>query len=88
MQGLSLEDHLVNGNAKLIDPDDDFISNSEMNDSGSDADDDRELILQSEQMYVEDLMDQGLEELIPKEAPTQMVNLLYNSNIRNCWRDI
>jgi hypothetical protein len=41
-----------------------------MNDSGSDADDDRELILQSEQMYVEDLMDQGLEELIPKEAPT------------------
>ncbi len=76
MQGLSLEDHLFNENAKLIDLDDDFISNSEMNDSGSDVDDYHELILQSEHMYVENLMDQGLNELIPEETPTQMVNLI------------
>lgn len=37
----------------------------EMNDFGNDVDDDHDLILQSEQMYVEDLMDQGLDELIP-----------------------
>ncbi len=73
MQGLSLEDHLFNGDAKLIDPDDDLIFDSEMNDFGSDVDDD-ELILQSEQMYVEDLMDQGFDELILKKAMTQMVN--------------
>jgi hypothetical protein len=40
-----------------------------MNDFGSDVDDD-ELILQSEQMYVEDLMDQGFDELILKKAMT------------------
>jgi hypothetical protein len=41
-----------------------------MNDSGSDVDDYHELILQSEHMYVENLMDQGLNELIPEETPT------------------
>jgi len=37
----------------------------EMNDFGNDVDDDHDLILQSEQMYVEHLMDQGFDELIP-----------------------
>jgi hypothetical protein len=47
-----------------IDPYDDLIFNFEMNDSENDANDDHELNLQNEQIYVEDLMDQGLDELI------------------------
>ncbi len=65
MQGVFFENRLLNGDAKLNNPDDDLIFDFEMNDFGSDVDDDHDLILQSEQMYVEDLMDQGLDELIP-----------------------
>ncbi len=64
MQGLSLTDKLFSEDANPIDPYDDFIFNFETNDFKNDANDDHELILQNEQMYVEDLMDQGLDKLI------------------------
>jgi hypothetical protein len=70
MQGLSLEDQLLNGNAKRIDLDDDIIFDFEMNAFEIYANDDHELILWSEQMYVEVLMDQRLDDLIWEEAPT------------------
>jgi hypothetical protein len=70
MQGLSLEDQLLNGAAKRIDLDDDIIFDFEMNDFESYANDDHELILWSEQMYAEVLMDQRLDDLIWEEAPT------------------
>ncbi len=76
MQGLSLANQLLNEDVNPIDPNDDLISNSKMNDSKSDVDDDHELILQNEHMYVEDLMDERLDEFIQGGAPTQMVNLI------------
>jgi hypothetical protein len=76
LQGLSLANQLLNEDVNPIDPNDDLISNSKMNDSKSDVDDDHELILQNEHMYVEDLMDERLDEFIQGGAPTQMVNLI------------
>lgn len=64
MQGLSIVDKLFSEDANPIDPYDDLIFNFEMNDSENYANDDHELNLQNEHMYVEDLMDQGLDELI------------------------
>ncbi len=59
-----------------IDPNEDLIFDFEMNKFKNDVDDDHELTLQNEHMYVEDLMDQGLEKFIWGEVPTQMVNLI------------
>jgi hypothetical protein len=54
-----------------IDPDDDFISNSKMNDSNNEVDDDHEMIfVHDEEESLEDMMDQRLDALIQKEAPT------------------
>jgi hypothetical protein len=70
MQGLSLVNQLHNEDVNPIDPDDDLIFNSKMNDSKSDAYDDHEMILHNEQISMEYLMDQGFNDLIQGEAPT------------------
>ncbi len=70
IQGLSLVNQLHNEDANPIDPNDDFISNSKMNDSKSDAYDHHEMILHNEQRSMEYLMDQGLNDLIWGDAPT------------------
>jgi len=76
MQGLSLTNQLHNEYVNPIDPDDDLVSDSEVNDFKSDAYDDHEMILHNEQRSMDYLMDQGLNDLIQGEAPTYMVNLI------------
>ncbi|CAN5960650.1 unnamed protein product [Sphagnum jensenii] len=76
MQGLSLADQLHNEDVNPIDPDDDLIFDSEVNDFESNAYDDHEMILHNEQRSMDYLMDQGLNDLIQGKAPTYMVNLI------------
>jgi hypothetical protein len=70
MQGLSLADQLHDEDVNPIDPDDDLLFNSKMNDFESDAYDDHEIVLHNEQRSLEYLMDQGFNDLIQGEAPT------------------
>ncbi len=67
-----------------IDPDDDFIFDPKMNDFENEVDDDHEMIfLHNEEVSLEDLMGQGLDALIQKEAPTHMVNLILQQQHKN-----
>jgi hypothetical protein len=54
--------------------DQEFDSN--MNESGSEVGDDHDKILHEKTLLMEDLMDQGLDDLIREEVPTQIVNLI------------
>jgi len=83
MQELSLSNQLHNEDVNPIDPNDDFIFDSEMNDSESDAYDVHEMVLHNEQRSMEYLMDQGLNDLIEGEAPTSMVNLILQQQHKN-----
>lgn len=47
-----------------------------MNESGSEIGDDHNKILHEKTLLMEDLMDQGLDDLIREETPTQIVNLI------------
>jgi hypothetical protein len=47
-----------------------------MSEFGSEAKDDQKLILYNLELPMEDLMDQGFNDLIRVETPTQMVNLI------------
>jgi hypothetical protein len=58
-------------------PNDDQEYNSNMNESGSEAEDDHDKILHEKTLLMEDLMDQGLDDLIRKEASTQIINLIF-----------
>ncbi len=70
IQGLSLmkQPHIPNN------PNDDHEYNSNMKKFGSEVEDDHNKILHEKKLFMEDLMDQGLDDLIKEEAPTQIVN--------------
>jgi hypothetical protein len=58
-------------------PNDDQKSNSNMNEFGSEAEDDHDKILHEKTLLMEDLMDQGLNVLTRVETPIEMVNLIF-----------
>ncbi len=58
-------------------PDNDKEYEYDMNEFGSEAEDDQNNILHEMALPMEDMMDQGLDDLIREEAPTQMVNLIF-----------
>ncbi len=60
--------------------DDDQESNFNMNEFGSEVEDDHDKILHEKTLLMEDLMDQGLDDLIRKEAPTQIINLIFQQH--------
>jgi hypothetical protein len=57
-------------------PNDDQEFDSNMNEFGSEAKDDHDKILHEKMLPMENLMDQGLDDMIKVETPTQMVNLI------------
>jgi hypothetical protein len=57
-------------------PNDDHDFDSKMNEFGGEVEDDHEMILHNLEFPKEDLIDQGLDDLIKVEVPMQMVNLI------------
>lgn len=55
---------------------DDLDIDSKMNGFGIDVDDDHKMILQNMELFMEDMMDQGLDDMVQVEAPMQKVNLI------------
>ncbi len=58
------------------DPNDDLGFDYKINEFGNEANDDQDMILHNFELTIEDLMDQGLNDLIRVEASTQMINLI------------
>ncbi len=58
-------------------PDDDKESEFNMNEFRREAEDYQNNILHEMTLRMEDMIDQGLDDLIREEAPTQMVNLIF-----------
>ncbi len=56
--------------------DDDKESDYDMNGFGNEIEDDQNNILHKMTLPMEDMMDQGLDDLIREKTPTQMVNLI------------
>ncbi len=73
---MSLKEQLHEEDTMTHDLDDDLSSNSKINEFGNEAKDDQNMILHNFELPTKDLMDQGLNDLIKVEAPTQMVNLI------------
>jgi hypothetical protein len=62
-------------------PDDDQEFDSSMNEFGSERKDDHDKILHENTLLMEDMMDQGLDDLIRDEAPTQIINLILQQQL-------
>jgi hypothetical protein len=76
MQGLSLKEQVQEEDLMTQDPNDDPNSNSIMSEFGSETKDDKNLIMHNLELPMEDLMDQGFDDLIRAQALAQMVNLI------------
>jgi len=55
---------------------DDLDIDLKMNGLGINVDDDHKMILQNMELFMEDMMDQGLDGMVQVEALMQMVNLI------------
>ncbi len=77
MQGLSLvEQPQLEAWLILNNSDDDKEFDYDINEFGSEVEDDQNNLLHEMTLPLEDMMDQGLDDLISEEASTKIINLI------------
>jgi len=77
MQGLSLvEQPQLEAWLILNNSNDDKEFDFDINEFGSEVEDDQNNLLHEMTLPLEDMMDQGLDDLINEEAPTKIINLI------------